>query len=215
MHSHDKASQQLAIGLAVLAGFVDALGFLSLGGVFVSFMSGNSTRLGVGVVAGNPLPLSLLPLGIIVVFVTGVMIGKFIRHYCPRHASLCVLCFMSAALFIAALIHSIGMDGLAIPLMVLSMGSANNVFVRGGEVAIGVTYMTGTLVKLGQRLAGAFLNENDNIWLPYLLLWLGLIIGAALGAIAYAHFRLSSLWIASVFCLALTAFSRRMDKSAA
>ncbi|WP_164153920.1 DUF1275 family protein, partial [Stenotrophomonas maltophilia] len=38
----------IAICLAALAGFVDALAFTSLGGFFASFMSGNSTRLGVG-----------------------------------------------------------------------------------------------------------------------------------------------------------------------
>ena len=37
-----------AICLAALAGFVDALAYISLGGFFASFMSGNTTRLGVG-----------------------------------------------------------------------------------------------------------------------------------------------------------------------
>jgi len=53
MLSHDSPSQKLAIGLALLAGFIDALGYFSLGGVFVSFMSGNSTRFAVDV--GNKL----------------------------------------------------------------------------------------------------------------------------------------------------------------
>ncbi len=37
----------LACALSLLAGYVDGIGFLHLGGLFVSFMSGNSTRLGV------------------------------------------------------------------------------------------------------------------------------------------------------------------------
>ena len=32
--------------MSTLAGYVDAIGFLHLGGLFVSFMSGNSTRMG-------------------------------------------------------------------------------------------------------------------------------------------------------------------------
>ncbi|MFZ1966902.1 MAG: DUF1275 family protein, partial [Bradyrhizobium sp.] len=37
----------LACTLSALAGYVDGIGFIHLGGLFVSFMSGNSTRLGV------------------------------------------------------------------------------------------------------------------------------------------------------------------------
>ncbi len=37
----------LALALSALAGFVDGIGFLHLGGLFVSFMSGNSTRMSV------------------------------------------------------------------------------------------------------------------------------------------------------------------------
>ena len=43
----DRPRRMLAIGLAGLAGFVDATGFLSAGGYFTSFMSGNTTRFGV------------------------------------------------------------------------------------------------------------------------------------------------------------------------
>lgn len=49
MRRYDVPRHMLAIGLAAQAGFIDALGFLKLGGLFVSFMSGNSTRLGVGI----------------------------------------------------------------------------------------------------------------------------------------------------------------------
>lgn len=213
MHSHDRESQRLAIGLAMLAGFVDALGFLSLGGFFISFMSGNSTRFSVGLVESGFLSASLLPLGIIVLFVIGVMIGKIIRRWRPLHPSSSVLCFMSVALFSAALMHTAGMHGLTIACMIIAMGAANNVFVREGEVAIGVTYMTGTLVKLGQRLAGALLKEPGSIWFPYLLLWLGLVAGALLGAASFLYGGLSSLWGASLFCFLLALFSRRRDVS--
>ncbi len=37
----------LALALSALAGFFDGIGFLHLGGLFVSFMSGNSTRMSV------------------------------------------------------------------------------------------------------------------------------------------------------------------------
>jgi uncharacterized membrane protein YoaK (UPF0700 family) len=38
-------------------------------------------------------------------------------------------------------------------MLVLAMGALNNTFLRGGEVSVGLTYMTGALVKIGQGIA--------------------------------------------------------------
>jgi uncharacterized membrane protein YoaK (UPF0700 family) len=60
----------LACALSALAGYVDGIGFLHLGGLFVSFMSGNSTRMGVSLAAGEWGP-AVDALGLIVLFVIG------------------------------------------------------------------------------------------------------------------------------------------------
>lgn len=206
MHSHDPASKNLAIWLAALAGYVDALGFISLGGFFVSFMSGNSTRFAVGLSGNIPWVQALIPLGLIALFVVGVMLGRCIRHFSPAEPSTAVLMLMSGALTAAALASEFHLHALAAPLMAIAMGAANNVFVREGKVSIGVTYMTGTLVKLGQHLAERLLGERDSDWLPYLLLWAGLVAGAVFGAIGYGWWDLRALWGAVLLCLTL-AFS--------
>ena len=72
----DRNARLLAIGFAALAGMVDAVGFLSSGGFFLSFMSGNSTRLSVGVAAGAPY-VAMVAL-LLVSFVLGVMGGSLI-----------------------------------------------------------------------------------------------------------------------------------------
>lgn len=204
MHAHDRTSQTIAVGLALLAGYIDALGFLSLGGYFVSFMSGNSTRSAVDLFHGASWRTALIPLGIIALFVLGVMLGRTIRHYSRRTPSTSVLIFMSAALSAATLAYEIGAGAFAVPLMATAMGAANNIFVREGEVSIGVTYMTGALVKLGQRLAGCLLGEKDTAWQPYFFLWAGLVSGASLGAAGFAALNLRSLWGGALLCLALT-----------
>ena len=43
----------VAAGLAAVAGFVDAVGFVALGGFFVSLITGNSTRAAVDLMAGD------------------------------------------------------------------------------------------------------------------------------------------------------------------
>jgi uncharacterized membrane protein YoaK (UPF0700 family) len=77
--------------------------------------------------------------------------------------------------------------------MAMALGSANAIFQRDGEVTIGVTYMTGTLVKFGQRIASTLMGGAAFAWLPYLLLWLGLVGGAFLGTNAYVYFRSANI----------------------
>lgn len=66
-----------ATALAAIADYVDAIGFLKAGGFFVSFMSGNSTRLAVGL--GTGAPSAAFAAGLVASFVVGVMAGKVRR----------------------------------------------------------------------------------------------------------------------------------------
>jgi uncharacterized membrane protein YoaK (UPF0700 family) len=192
----------LAASLSCLAGFNDAVGFQTLGGFFVSFMSGNSTRLAVNLSAHDWSLRGLLPLGIIVLFIVGVMIGTLIRGTVPRRKQVGVLAFVTAALAAAALLNALSQNAAAVALMVIAMGASNNVFVKEGEVSVGVTYMTGTLVKLGQRLAGRAIGSQKP-WHPYLVLWLGLLLGAVAGSLSYSLLDLQCLWIAFGLAAAL------------
>ncbi len=72
MITQDKSALILAIFLAGLAGFIDALVFLKLGGFFIYFMSGNSTRFAVAVSKHGWIPLAIIPLALITLFVIGV-----------------------------------------------------------------------------------------------------------------------------------------------
>jgi len=74
MTRFDRKSRLLAACLSSLAGFVDALAFLKLGGFFVSFMSGNSTRLGVGLAQWST--NAGIAGGLIATFVVGVFFGS-------------------------------------------------------------------------------------------------------------------------------------------
>src|SRR5204863_9869629 len=65
----------LACALSALAGYVDGVGFLHLGGLFVSFMSGNSTRMGVSLAEGRWHDAAEA-LGLIALFVAGAGRGR-------------------------------------------------------------------------------------------------------------------------------------------
>lgn len=212
MQNLNRPTLIFAFCLSALAGCVDAIGFLQLSGHFVSFMSGNTTQLAVGLAQGN-MPHVMLLAMIIALFVAGSTLGTFINHASAineRAAS--VMTLVSLLLAGAALAYSGGMPLVAISLMALAMGAENAVFQRSGDIAIGLTYMTGTLAKLGQRIAGACLGGNRYEWLPYLMLWVSLMAGGVTGAALYYWFGMHSLWLAVVWSILLTsaAHSKRV-----
>ena len=88
---------------------------------------------------------------------------------------------------------------------------------QDGEVRVGLTYMTGALVKLGKGITTALTGGDRLAWAPYLLLWLGLVLGAAFGALAFTTFGAAALWIAAaaMASLAAAAFGLRIGGAAA
>jgi len=192
---YDKRVQALAVGLTALAGYVDALGFVHLGGFFVSFMSGNSTRLGVGLVQTSR--NAQIAGALIALFVAGVISGSLVGRFTGRHRRTAVLALVSLALACGATASAFGFARVAIAAMAIAMGAENAVFEQDGETPIGLTYMTGNLVKIGYRLTDALLGGPRLSWGPYLLLWVGLVAGAVAGAALYPVFGLGALWVAA------------------
>jgi uncharacterized membrane protein YoaK (UPF0700 family) len=193
MHSHDRRAQVLAALLAGLAGYIDATGFIASGGFFVSFMSGNSTRLGIGLALGSE--ASAVAAGLIFAFLSGVVAGAIAGRTTRRHKRAKILGLVALLLLCGTLLNATGAIEAAIATMAVAMGVVNNTFERNGEVSIGISYMTGSLVKLGQRIAAAILGFDRFGWVPYLLLWLCFVAGVLAGATVYPHLGLSGLWV--------------------
>ena len=193
---YDRSDQAFAVGLAALAGYVDATGFLATGGFFLSFMSGNSTRLSVALATGSP--QAVLAAALIVTFVVGVTAGSLLGRVAGAHRRRAVLlAAMAATLAGAAMLGQWGALWAAALVTTFAMGAENTVFEVEGEVALGLTYMTGTLVKLGQRIAAALAGGARWDWVPHLYLWAGLVTGASAGAFGYRWIGIGGLWIAA------------------
>lgn len=196
MRDHTRSEIALACGLASVAGLVDAIGFIHLGGFFVSFMSGNSTRAGAQLAQGSVRGF-VLAFGLVAAFLAGVVCASLVRRWIPRHKRLGVLAMVAGALALAVGMSDAGLwVALVPPLMAFAMGAENVVFERGGEVSIGLTYMTGTLVKLGQGLAGALAGGERLGWVRYFALWAALATGSVLGGLGYHALGLDALWLA-------------------
>jgi uncharacterized membrane protein YoaK (UPF0700 family) len=203
----------LACTLSALAGYVDGIGFLHLGGIFVSFMSGNSTQLGVSLAQGH-WSNAAEAIGVIALFVTGAAAGSLMVHTRSFDGQGWVLLAEASLLAAAALFHALGAPLLAIATMVLAMGLENAVFQAEGGAGLGLTYVTGALVKVGQLAAAALTGGRRWAWLN-LLQWAALVAGAVAGAGAYRWVNLSAIWFAAAIALSLAvlvfATARRRD----
>lgn len=201
----DRRARAFALILAGLAGYVDAVGFVTLGGYFVSFMSGNSTRLSVGLAHG--LSDAAIAAGLIGMFVVGVMAGSLAGHAARRGRPAVVLGLVAAMLAAATACYSLDISVAGSALIVAAMGALNTVFEHDGEIRVGLTYMTGALVKTGQRLAAALRGAPAWDWVPHLMLWLSLVAGAVAGTWLLAALGASALWapVAVAALLALAA----------
>lgn len=209
MKSFDRHDRLLAIGLSALAGYVDAIGFLATGGFFVSFMSGNSTRLGVGIaeLSANAAVAAML----IGSFLVGVIAGSLVGRWAGRPHRVVVPILLAALLAGAALLGDCRQLWPAAILMAMAMGVENIFFAEGTEVRVGVTYMTGRLVKIGQLIAAALAGGERWGWLPHVLLWSGLIGGGAAGAVAFIAIGSDALWIAAAAAIGIALVARKPD----
>lgn len=192
----DRRGLAVAAALSAVAGWVDAVAFLAIGGYFVSFMSGNTTRGAVDATTGGPWWLALV---LLAGFVSGVAAAGVVQRLVPRRAGTAALSLVTALLLAAASAAALDLPVLVVgTLLAAGMGAVNVVFARDHAVSFGVTYMTGALVKATQGVVGAAWGERDTGWARYLLLWGAIAVGAVAGAAVSAGVGLAALWAAVV-----------------
>lgn len=211
MVSYARRTILLASTLSLLAGYLDSIGFQTLGGFFLSFMSGNSTRLGISAAELQPLEV-LTSFGIIVLFVIGVVISSLIGDAVKNKRRSKILTYVLTMITAGAIAQSFNQTLLGAAFIVLSMGAINAVFERDGDVAFGISYMTGSLVKAGRRIALALQPKSESKWewVPYICLWIGLVLGASLGVIGFNALGPNSLWPATIWVLAVTLIADKL-----
>ena len=208
-----KATHVIAISLSFLAGYVDALGFLKLGGVFISFMSGNSTRLGVSGIVDDTFPALMLA-GIIGLFVLGVIVASLIGHFVRTKRSVAIIAFVTVLLALAGIFDGAGYLAMSVATATMAMGAINTLFEKDGEVSVALTYMTGTLVRMGQQMAKAITGGPRLGWVRYLLLWSGLVCGALTGAFFYSQYGFAAIWLSAVQAGVILLVIFKMDRQA-
>ena len=191
----------LAALLAALAGIVDAIGYLHLSGLFVSYMSGNSTQLAVALGQGNLGEAGTIA-ELVALFVLGAAVGQILANLTGRWHMTWVLTGVAILLAIAAVLAA------AAEPMVLAMGALNASMHRAGHIPVSLTFVTGTLVRFGQGLGHVLTGRTTEWnWLAQAVPWFGLIAGAAIGSAVYMRIGEAAIWIGVVLAGLLAACS--------
>jgi uncharacterized membrane protein YoaK (UPF0700 family) len=144
-------------------------------------------------------------LGLIALFVIGAAFGSLIVLGRGVHRQPWVLLAEALLLAVAALCYALGLSNLAVAAIVTAMGLESAVFKIEGGGGLGLTYVTGALVKVGQYLAVAVAGGDRLSWVPNFLLWAALVAGGVCGAATYHWINLAAIWFAAGAALALSA----------
>lgn len=183
---------------------MDAVGFIELGGYYTSFMSGNTTQLGTGLILSEAV---LLPLGLVAMFFFGSFAGSMLALRSRRWGPSLVLGFV-----IASIAVTLGMSFAGIPatqamlILAAGAGAQNATLPHNGGARMGTTFVSGTLFAAGQDLAGAFTGTVPRWrWAQQLAVWGALLIGALAGALSHTGMDMTALVVPGAIYLAMLA----------
>lgn len=193
--------------LSIVAGMTDAIGFM-ISGDFVSFMSGNTTRLAVAAGSDNGALAAHIGM-LIAAFVIGNAAGVIAAHVSKRRAW--PLLVMIGGLLCLSGLMNLGEGSFLVA--VLAMGMINAVVEEVNGLTIGLTYVTGALSRFGRGLGRLVMGEHRNGWRVQLIPWGGMLTGAILGAIMAQSMGVKAMLVCGTATVVLGAMSAAIPRS--
>jgi uncharacterized membrane protein YoaK (UPF0700 family) len=204
----------LTASLSVVAGMTDAIGF-SQSGEFVSFMSGNTTRMAIAFSDGDLTRGRRLAM-VLALFVLGNVLGAMVAKLGGQRHGTVLLMYVGSLLALAAglpalpgVANTLGLEALpgiarlsvgaitlpSLVLSILAMGALNSAVESVEGVGLGLTYVTGALSKFGRGLGKLIMGERRFDWVLHLGPFLGLVIGAFVGNLLDDRIGRRALWL--------------------
>jgi uncharacterized membrane protein YoaK (UPF0700 family) len=192
----------VALVLAALTGFVDAVAFERVLGVFPANQSGNAVFLGVAI-GGDQGATGWLSGVAMAAFVVGVALGQLTRRRIrgPRVAAVllaCELVLLGAAIAVMGPVEGVHLIGgaegaLLVVLLSAAMGVQTTVIRHVAGTAVATTYQTGAIDRMGEAVSRVVVRDGrlrDERGVAVLLLVLVAYVGgAAVGASPVGEWR--------------------------
>src|SRR6202044_1576632 len=201
--------------LAALAGLIGAVAFTHAAGYFVTFMTGNTERAALAYFRDQPW-LAITAVLLLTAFVGGVVVASLCRRHLwvahPHGPTVLTALSLAAATTDCIATHGWSATGdlsfEPIPFVAFGIGALNTSFVKDGEVSTPLSYVTGTLVKLGQGIERHIAGGNLSDWLGYFLLFGSFVLGATVGGLISMFVNgTGKLGFASAICTLATAYT--------
>ncbi|MCC0804954.1 DUF1275 domain-containing protein [Methylobacterium sp. W2] len=177
-----------ALALSALAGCADSIGFLEFSQLFMSFMSGNTTRFGVSVSKFDWESTARVS-SVIVMFCFGAFAGTLIAAWVGRWR-LSVMLLLQAVLLAVGLVMPYGSFSwpLHVYPIVVALGLQNATLQDEAGRSLALTYVTGAVVRFGTGLANLLLGKvAPSFWIQAPL-WGALSTGAVIGGFLQTHY---------------------------
>ncbi len=177
------------ICLALIAGFIDAYGFLHFK-TYLSFMSGNTTQTGFSL-GQVKLAIALTSFVAILFFVIGVFTGSVLSKfswYKSRWAPFIVVASILTLYGGATFFFTIN-SYCSVGILSFSMGYMNTILSHIGKQSVNPDFVTGTLNNIAQHFAsivkGMPLPDSQGVWdshqrraIVLLVVWFSFLAGA-------------------------------------
>ncbi|MBP0614032.1 YoaK family protein [Jiella mangrovi] len=190
--------------LSFLAGMTDAIGYLRAGD-FLSFMSGNTTRLAIAI--GEARGDAVLRLGaILAVFVAGNAAGVVVVRQTGERQWPLLMVVTLVTSGVAAFAGANSSPFSLLPL-VFAMGMLNAAVDNVAGHPVGLTYVTGALSRFGKGLGRFLCGERKPGFLVQMFPWVGMLAGAVTGVLLLHAFDEAAIWGIGGLALVLTAIS--------
>lgn len=207
----ERALVPLARGLAALVGFVDALGFLIFGNVYLASLEASGTILGVALADGS----RILPIAATLVFsfLMGVVLTTVCAYRLLHLRRTAILSGVAPCLLVAFLFLEGYSPYISLALLAAAMGALHCIFERDPEHLQEALFPSAQAVRFGEVLGSNRGGEKSGRLGHHGLLWLFFVAGGASGAAAWLGVGGWTVLIASIGAVLLAAYTWLIERN--
>ena len=205
--------------LASVAGYVEVIGFLDVGGIYPAIMTGNTVQLGLTAAKAQWAHCGLIGFAVLMFFIGGIIASLIKRHLRQPAIELLI---MATLLCVASLVRMSAPSRIPfeLPLLAFALAMQGETIARFGGVSLQTIVVTNNMLKFSEALVQRYFvfgkrrtTPENRVPLADVLLpgsaWLSYSVAAGLGALAnmYLGFPL----LIPAFLLALIFWDLRGD----